>query len=126
MNAIVLFVRTESGSTSRVYDSKLVWRKRCSVTEDLGNLREIATKFALQGPRVYCPKEAGVGYMYDAVNGNSWADSALSKAMAADEPTLQQIPADVDAAWHREQQETEERKRDGILKLSNEELSSLP
>lgn len=63
------------------------------MTEALKNLREVTTKLAPQGPRVYCTEEAKVEYIYDAVIETSWAGSALSEAMEADKPNSRQTSA---------------------------------
>lgn len=68
------------------------------MTEASENLRELVSKFASQGPRVYRTERAKVEYICDAVIENGWAGSALSEAVAADKPNFQWLFAELDAA----------------------------
>lgn len=105
---------------------KIIDKKNRSVTEALKELREAMTKFSSQVPRVYRTEKAKVEYMYYAVIGNKRAGNALSKAMSAPEPSFQQLYADLDSTWLREQQKIEGRRRDGVGKISDSDIPTLP
>jgi Zinc knuckle len=94
--------------------STTVGNRRYTVTEALEELREIIDKLTPQGPMTHRSKEDKAEYLYKAVVGATWANSALSSSQSSSPPwNFQTLYAAFDAAWLQEQEEVEARQFDG-------------